>query len=107
MGSTDRKDMRTRKRRPRIVTNAAVASTKCTCGTKIKPGGAAYTVTELPNPLEFIFRDRSFCSPKCIRSFCLESLETLDAIDVPSSRRMVADLHELTVEVATTLVTLL
>jgi hypothetical protein len=54
-----------------------------------------------------MFRDAVFCSPKCIRAFCLESLEMLDSLDTPDAKATVTDLHELTVEVATTLVSIL
>lgn len=64
-------------------------------------------MTALPNPVESIFRGVLFCSPKCLRAFCLESLETLDAMDTPKSEEMVTDLHELTLEVAQTLVAVL
>ena len=36
-----------------------------------------------------------FCSVKCIRAFCLESLETLDGLDTKQSKTVVTDIHEL------------
>ena len=41
-----------------------------------------------------IFEDRTFCSVKCIRAFCLESLEELDALDTVESEKIVTDLHQ-------------
>ncbi|HKN06852.1 MAG TPA: hypothetical protein VJ021_04510 [Thermoplasmata archaeon] len=48
-----------------------------------------------------------FCSPTCARAFCLESLETLDSLDNVDARATVSDLHDLAMEVATTLVAIL
>lgn len=98
---------RPRKGRPRVVTESAGAVARCRCGAQISGGSTLYWVTSLPNPADGIFEGVVFCSPKCIHAFCLESLEALDAMDVPSARSTVTDLHELTLEVAKTLVALL
>jgi len=80
---------------------------RCRCGTHVPAGGEVIEITGLPKSLEDVFGDIAFCSPKCVRAFCLESLETLDSIDTPHARGIVSDLHELTMEVATTLVSIL
>jgi len=53
-----------------------------------------FGVTFIPPSLEDLFRGGMFCSVGCIRAFCLESLEILDAVDTPNSKSMVTDLHE-------------
>jgi len=52
-------------------------------------------VDGLPESAAELFRDRSFCSVRCLRAFCLESLETLDSLDTRQARDVVTDLHEL------------
>ncbi|MGA7860547.1 MAG: hypothetical protein WCB19_01650 [Thermoplasmata archaeon] len=52
-------------------------------------------VESLPESAAELFRDRSFCSVRCLRAFSLESLETLDGLDTPEARDVVSDLHEL------------
>jgi len=64
-------------------------------------------ITALPESLEGVLGGVIFCSPKCVRAFCLESLEVLDALDSPEAGAIVRDLHELTMEVAMTLVSIL
>jgi ribosomal protein L24E len=77
------------------------------CGTPIPTGGAVYTVTTVPPSLEYVFRGGIFCSEKCIRAFCLESLEILDTLDALSPKTMVTDLHEPRVGATKTLVSVL
>lgn len=107
MNPTNPLDPRTRTDRSHVVRREATIPARCTCGTPIKPGAREYTLTALPDSVESIFRGVSFCSPKCLRTFCLNSLETLDAIDLPSAPRIVTDLHELMVGVTTILVAVL
>jgi hypothetical protein len=76
---------------------------RCRCGTRIHPGGTVFGVTTIPPSLESLFQGGVFCSVRCIRAFCLESLEILDAIDAPDSKAMVTDLHEVHRAVAETL----
>ncbi|MGD0250957.1 MAG: hypothetical protein ABSB97_08770 [Thermoplasmata archaeon] len=57
--------------------------------------------------MEYRFRDGIFCSYRCIRAFCLESLEILDALDTPDSRIMATDLHDIHRWVAEILATVL
>ncbi len=66
----------------------------CRCGTRIPSGGIVVRVQHLPAAAEELFRDRPFCSGRCLRAFCLESLETLDGLDTPQSEAIVSDLHE-------------
>lgn len=77
---------------------------RCRCGTRVPRGGEVIGVTAVPASLESVFRGAIFCSPKCVRAFCLESLEILDALDTPASKSMVTDLHELYLAIARTLV---
>lgn len=57
-------------------------------------------VEALSSTFEVLFRGQVFCSPRCIRQFCLESLETLDALDTPESASTVTDVHEMYAGVA-------
>jgi hypothetical protein len=67
----------------------------CRCGKRIAPGGTVVRVEDLPQPAAELFREQSFCSVRCLRAFCLESLETLNALDTPESGALVSDLHDL------------
>ena len=77
---------------------------RCRCGTRVPRGGEVVGITSVPPSLESVFRGAIFCSPRCVRAFCLESLEILDSLDTPASRAMVTDLHELSLLIAQTLV---
>jgi hypothetical protein len=79
---------------------------QCRCGIHITPGGVVFGVTTTSPYSGDLFRDRVFCSVECIRAFCLESLETLEALDTPTSKAVVSDLHELYRGVAETLAAL-
>jgi hypothetical protein len=93
--------------RPQILGSETAASAQCRCGTRIPEGGAAFRISPLPLSLEAVFDSAAFCSPTCVRAFCLEALEMLDALDTPDAKATVSDLHELTMEVATMLVSIL
>jgi hypothetical protein len=82
-------------------------SVQCRCGARIASGGTVFEVTTLPASLEGVFRGTIFCSPRCLRAFCLESLELLDLLDTEEAKVTVTDLHELNMEVAMTLVAVL
>ncbi|HTT45051.1 MAG TPA: hypothetical protein VMH38_03420 [Thermoplasmata archaeon] len=60
----------------------------------------------VPPSLEDLFRGGVFCSVRCIRAFCLEILEMLEALDTPNSKAMVTDLREVHRELAETLATI-
>jgi hypothetical protein len=62
-----------------------------------------FGVTTIPRSLGDLFRGGVFCSVGCIRAFCLESLEILEALDTPNSKSMVTDLHEVHRGIAETL----
>jgi len=79
---------------------------RCRCGTRVPPGGMVFGVTFIPPSLEDLFRGGVFCSVGCIRAFCLESLEILDALDTPSSKSMVTDLNEVRRVITETLATI-
>ncbi len=70
-------------------------SVKCRCGTHVSPGGQIISLASVPGSLRSIFRGGVFCSSKCVRAFCLESLEIVDALDSPAASEMVTDLHDL------------
>jgi hypothetical protein len=72
----------------------------CWCGTRVLAGGTVVRLANLPEPLAGLFERRSFDTVRCLRSFCLESLETLDGLDTPESNATVTDLHELYQELA-------
>ena len=74
----------------------------CGCGVRIPAGGTAYRIVTDSSYSQALFDGCTFCSPRCLRQFLLESLETLDALDTPSSRSVVTDLHELFQGVAET-----
>lgn len=83
-----------------IIESAASSPERCRCGVRIVPGGKVLRVEALSSTFELLFRGQVFCSPRCIRQFCLESLETLDAIDTPESASTVIDVHEMYAGVA-------
>jgi len=85
----------------------ASAPTKCWCGTQVALGAPAFRAVSAGETSEFLFRNHVFCSVKCLRSFCLVSLETLDALEMPASKEVVSDLHELRRELSETLTSLL
>jgi hypothetical protein len=66
-----------------------------------------YRIVSLPDSQESLFQDWVFCSRKCLRAFCLETLETLAALDTPASRLLVSDLHDVSEELAQTISTML
>ena len=76
---------------------------QCRCGTRIPVGGTLFGLNFVPPSLEDLFRGGVFCSAECIRAFCLESLEILEALDTPNSKSMVTDLHEVHRELEKTL----
>jgi hypothetical protein len=77
-----------------IVESSTSKVEKCRCGTRLGPGQKRLHVESLSSASDSLFRDQTFCSPRCIRQFCLESLETLDGLDTPESSAIVADFHE-------------
>lgn len=89
-------------RHPVVVSREAISASKCTCGTRIAAGDTVYSMSEPSESLASLLRGIQFCSPKCVRAFCLEALQTLDAFDTPSTRDTVTDLHAVIVEVAET-----
>ena len=62
-----------------------------------------FGITTVPPTLKDLFRGGVFCSVRCIRAFCLETLEMLEALDTASSRMVVTDLHEVHRELSETL----
>ncbi len=104
MSSDNARALPSRRGGPRIVKSETAVPVQCRCGTRIANGGAVYEVASLPASLEGVFGGVVFCSTKCVRAFCLESLELLDALDTEDARETVTDLHELNMEVAMTLV---
>lgn len=92
---------------PELLRSETPIPVRCRCGTRVPSGGEVVEIAALPESLEGVFGGVVFCSAKCLRAFCLESLETLDALDTPDARETVSDLHELTMEVAMTLVSIL
>jgi hypothetical protein len=65
----------------------------CQCGTRIGVETIALRVGDLPDSVVELFRNRSFCSVRCIRAYCLEALETLDSLETIESESIVLDLH--------------
>ena len=65
-----------------------------------------FGITTVPSALKDLFRGGVFCSVRCIRAFCLETLEMLEALGTPNSQSMVTDLYEVHRELAQTLATI-
>lgn len=78
---------------PIIVTHASKA-VRCRCGTRISAGELVFGLAHVPASLKGLFHTGVFCSVRCIHSFCLESLDSLDVIDTADSRSMAVDLRE-------------
>lgn len=78
-----------------IIESATPTSERCRCGARLPPGERVLRVESTSSTSEVLFRGQVFCSSRCIRQFCLETLETLDAIDTPASTATVSDVHEL------------
>lgn len=78
---------------PRVRESPSPTSGICRCGTRVPAGVTGAEVQGLPPSVQELFTQRTFCSVKCVRAFCLESLEALDALDTPSSHSVVTDLH--------------
>jgi hypothetical protein len=76
--------------------------TVCRCGTRIGDREIVVRVQNLPGPAAQMFRGQGFCSVRCVRAYCLESLETLDGLDTPEAKAIVSDLHALHQAVAVT-----
>jgi len=81
-------------RDPPLVLGKATVASRCRCGKWIAAGDPMYMVTTRPALAWAMFRGQQFCSPRCVRAFCLESLESLDTFDTPATKEMVSDLHE-------------
>ncbi len=79
---------------------------QCRCGTRIPPGGTVFGLAVVPRSLKDLFRGGIFCSVRCVRAFCLETLEILDSLDTPATRLMVTDLQDVHRAVAETLIVL-
>lgn len=79
---------------PRVHETSLRGPTVCRCGTHLAPGVALFEVDGVPASAVEIFEGRVFCSVRCIRAFCLESLETVDSLDTSKSKAVVSDLHE-------------
>jgi hypothetical protein len=83
-----------------IIESSTTLPEKCRCGIRIDPGGKVLRVDSVSSAFEVLFRGQVFCSPRCLRQFCLESMETLDALDTPGTAMTVIDVHELYAGVA-------
>ena len=107
MSSDSTRALPSRRRGPRIFKSETAIPVTCSCGTRVPGGGKVFGLTALPASLESMFSGAIFCSPKCVRAFCLESLELLDSLDTEDAKATVTDLHELNMEVAMMLVAVL
>ncbi len=79
----------------------------CRCGTLIPPDWVVYRVDNLPEAQVALFRHQVFCSERCLHAYCLETLETLEALDTPVSRKLVNDLREFRTALSQNLATIL
>lgn len=66
----------------------------CRCGTRLATGDPTFSIEGLSDSSRAIFDGRRFCSIRCVRAFCLESLEALDALDTNQSKTIITDIHE-------------
>ena len=74
----------------------------CRCGTVVRTGAPTVYVDGIPSTIVGVFENRTFCSVGCVRAFCLESLEALDALDTAESEKIVTDLHQVYLSLAET-----
>lgn len=72
---------------------------RCPCGTVLDAGASGWVVRSNSPALASLLTSRSFCSLRCLRAFLLESMEAIDAIDIPQARTMVTDLPEAHAEI--------
>ena len=92
---------------PRIVLGYVAHPGTCRCGMAIPLDWVVYRVGGLPEAEMALFRDQVFCSARCLHAFCLETLETLEALDTPRSRELVSDLREFRLALSQDLATVL
>lgn len=86
-------------REPPIVQACALSAAQCRCGVRAPAGGIVFRISTVPQSLEFLLGEVTFCSVRCIRQFCLEAIETLDSLDQPGAERIIRDLHEIHSEI--------
>jgi hypothetical protein len=79
---------------PRLIRSTTRTAVQCRCGTRVREGGNVVGVAPLPPPVEAVLAEAVFCSEPCLRASFLEVLETLDALDTPTSATVVKDLRE-------------
>ena len=91
----------------RIALGYVAHSGICRCGTLIPLDWVVYRVDSLPDGPTDLFRDLVFCSERCLRAYCLETIETLEALDTPESQRLVSDLREFRIALSRSLQTIL
>jgi len=73
--------------------------TPCRCGSAILNSGPIFCIAPVPESLQGLFHNETFCSNRCVRAFILETLERLEALDTPAARDMMTDLHRVYAEV--------
>jgi hypothetical protein len=78
----------------RLVERPSPSAQVCRCGTHLGPSDRAWEVQGLAPGIDELFRERSFCSPICVRAYFLEELAVLDQLDVPAAEETVSDLRE-------------
>jgi hypothetical protein len=83
----------THNHRPSLAVLAATEPRRCRCGARIAPGERVIVVTGLPSVAVDFFRDRAYCSARCVHADFLESFETFDAMVATADGWMVSDLH--------------
>jgi hypothetical protein len=86
-----------------LLESVASGPEKCYCGIRIPHGGAVLRVVPQSRSSDSLLSDKAFCSLNCIRTFCLESLETLESLDRPFSKAVARDLDEVHRELTETL----
>lgn len=91
---------------PAILQSTATGPRRCRCGTWVGRGDRMYQITPDSSFSGHLFDGQVFCSGRCVRAFCLESLETMDAIDTPAATMVVSDLHDAHQELVDTLAAL-
>jgi len=87
---------------PLVLSESTPVGGVCRCGNLIPPNSMAFRVVSVAPNLQPMFRGQLFCSAKCIRVLCLESLESLDAVDTVGAKATVTDLHQFYLELAQT-----
>jgi hypothetical protein len=77
----------------RLSPRRVVVSSRCRCGTALRPNDLAIALDGMPDLVLPLFEGKLFCQYRCIRAEFLELLETLDGMVEGSGEEIVLDLR--------------